>query len=486
MLGPKQTTWKIIYTHFDGPERRAVELLNREVGRRIIRQPGTNILHVLPCEEETPDTKIDQNLIIVGTRAESPLAARFVSADEVPMGGYAVKVVNAPSNPEGRIVVITANESERLPEGAVAFIDDYPARHAPLHGGLQYPDRIFDFDLPPDLLASTPGFRARSVFAWGHTLNDYRGYLRDLSRLRMNRLILWNDVVPLNMPDIIQTAHAYGIEVFPGFAWGWIDGCANITDISQKRLDKLREDVVRNYEENYSELGCDGIYFQSFTERGDDTIGGRQIAETVTDFVNATSADLLQLHPDLKIEFGLHAPSVRTHLDQIARVDSRVEIVWEDCGTFPYNYIPVVHSEEDYLEAEHFTDQMLDLRPDAPTGLAFKGMATIDWCGGFVNQRGPFILGDNVPELLVHDRGLRDDAWRMFSAQWVRYGRYALRLARHIHEKTQGDCHLCMVGLLDGGRWLPEALCSEIFWSPLDNWDDLLERVMMRPGLQIG
>lgn len=486
MLGPKQTTWKILYSRFEGPERRAVELLNREVGRRVIRKAGTNQLHVLPCEAEKAQEKIDGNVIVVGTRSESPIAARFVEAAEIPAGGYAVKVVADPGNEEARIVVITAEDPERLADGAVAFIDDYPARHVPIHGGLQYPDRIFDFDLPPDLLASAPGFKARSVFAWGHTLNDYRSYLRDLARLRMNRLILWNDVVPLNIADIIRTAHAYGIEVFAGFAWGWIDGCAQIQDIGPKMLADLQASVIRNYEENYRDAGYDGVYFQSFTERADDTIGGRQIAGTVTDFVNATAAELLALHPALKIEFGLHAQSVWKHLGQLARVDPRVEILWEDCGAFPYSYLPVVKDEAAYLEAERFTDRLIDLRPGAPLGLAFKGLATIDWWGGFVTQRGRFLLGENVPEMTAHDRALRDDAWRTFSAQWVRYGRYALRLARHVHERTGDSTHLCMVGLLDGGRWLPEALCAEIFWSPLDEWDDLLERVMKRPGLQIG
>ena len=38
----------------------------------------------------------------------------------------------------------------------------------------------------------------------------------------------------------------------------------------------------------------------------------------------------------------------------------------------------------------------------------------------------------------------------------------------------------------DGGRWLPEAICAEIFWNPDDDWATLLERVMLRPGLQMG
>ncbi|MBO5669983.1 MAG: hypothetical protein J6S41_00405, partial [Clostridia bacterium] len=54
-------------------------------------------------------------------------------------------------------------------------------------------------------------------------------------------------------------------------------------------------------------------------------------------------------------QFGLHATSVNTHLDSIARVDKRVEIVWEDCGEFPYGYTPRVESEAEFEKSLDFT-----------------------------------------------------------------------------------------------------------------------------------
>jgi hypothetical protein len=40
-------------------------------------------------------------------------------------------------------------------------------------------------------------------------------------------------------------------------------------------LKKLQRKIVEEYESKYAPIGCDGIYFQSFTERGDEYIGGR-------------------------------------------------------------------------------------------------------------------------------------------------------------------------------------------------------------------
>lgn len=485
MLGPKQTTWKIIYSHVDGPARGAVELLSREIGRRVTRKAGFFDLHVLPCERETPGTRLDENAIIVGMPEESPLVARFIPRGEIPAGGYAVNVFPNPKNPEARVVVIAAASPAMLLAGAVAFIDDYPALAAPVHGGLRYPDRLFDFDLPPRALAAAPRVATRGIFAWGHPVNDYRGYLRDMARLKLNRLILWNDYVPINARDIVRDAHGLGIDVLFGFAWGWVDGCGRLTDISPAALAAIRGQVIRRYEEDYRDIGCDGIYFQSFTERNDETIGGRLIAAVVADFVNDVAGELLRRHPGLLIQFGLHASSVRRHLEAIARVDPRVDILWEDCGAFPYAYIPAC-DERAFADTLRFTERILALRPGAPTGLVFKGFATLDWCGHFHHQKGPFILGENDPEILTHDRRLRDDAWRVFSAEWVRHGGRALQVARLAREIAGAGVGLYMAGLFDGGRWLPEAICAEIFWNPDDDWATLLERVMLRPGLQMG
>ena len=65
-------------------------------------------------------------------------------------------------------------------------------------------------------------------------------------------------------------------------------------------------------------------------------IGEKLIAETVVDFVNDTAGALLAKYPDLHIQFGLHAWSVKNHTEYIAKVDPRVYIVWENCGAFPF------------------------------------------------------------------------------------------------------------------------------------------------------
>lgn len=151
----------------------------------------------------------------------------------------------------------------------------------------RYHNELFTEPLPDYEQAFAPKVPVRNIFTWGHPITDYREYIDNMARLRFNELIVWNDFVPLNAREIVDYAHEYGIRIVFGYAWGWSRTCG-ATDIT--RLDALADEIVATYERDYAPLGLDGIYFQSFTEMNEDRIGGRLVAEVVTEFVNDVSA----------------------------------------------------------------------------------------------------------------------------------------------------------------------------------------------------
>ncbi|MBR0189939.1 MAG: hypothetical protein IJQ23_06100, partial [Clostridia bacterium] len=278
---------------------------------------------------------------------------------------------------------------------------------------------------------------------------------------------------------------SYGIEILFGYEWGWIDGCNKITDIGPTRLAETKKRIIRHYEENYAQINCDGIYFQSFTERRDEYIGGRLIAEAVTTLVNETAAELLSKYPNLKLQFGLHASSVKNRLNEIAKVDKRVEILWEDCGVFPYSYYPEVNDEKQFEETLDFTKKILTLRGNAPVGLVFKGAMVLDW-NKFVHQSGRFVLGNNAGAIIGNDQRIREGAWRIFSAEWMQYGNYAKRMLEFIKENALGDVNMCMAGMFDGGIYLPQALCAQMFRNVDFEYGEILKRVARRGYVKLG
>lgn len=467
--------WKILYSDYSGMEKKAIELVAREMGRQIIRDKGIYTIHVLACEKI--GAPIDKNVVVIGRYDANPVIQRFISREDIPENGYAVKVMDNPDQPELKIALITGMTDRDVFYGAIDFVDDYFVFAAPVASSCRLTQEIFEQKHMPDYFsASAPHTKTRGIFTWGQPIIDYRNYIENMARMRLNQLIIWNDFVPLNANDLVQYAHEFGIEVLWGFAWGWSTDC---NQIDLEHLDQLTESVIAEYEEKYACIEGDGIYFQSFTELPVPTIGGKLIAEVVTDFVNQTADRLLQRHPGLHIQFGLHASSVKDHLHYLSHVDPRVEILWEDCGTYPFFYLPIVKDDSDYQSTRNFTEDVIQLRGDAPLGLVFKGQLTLDWFR-FTHQSGPYIIGNESPDLVQHDREMMQPMWRILQSEWIKNGHYAHELFAEVAEKYSGNVGCYMAGTLPGGIWFPTALCAQLFWDSTQPFADIVEKVSKR------
>ena len=468
------TTWKLIYNSFDGMQRRAVELIHKQLGARVLRDGNTYTIHTLPIEPE--GAPLARSTVVVGRYDQSPLIRAHIDRRDIPSGGYTVRVMANPEQPDGNLVLITGGSDREVFYGATDFVFDYLSGAAPRNSSVRNTWDTFARPLPDYFHATAPAIRTRGIWTWGHPINDYRAYIENMANLRLNQLTLWNDHLPLNAADIIAYAHSYGIEVIWGFAWGWSTNC---NQIDFDRLPALTAQVAETFRSKYAPLDVDGIYFQSFTELHKETIGGRLIAREVTDFVNATAAELYRTHPELKIQFGLHATSVRNHLREIARIDPRIEIVWEDCGPAPYNYYHGEQDEAAFAENVRFTDQMIDLRPDGKSSLAYKGHVVMDWTR-FVHQSGPYLLGEASRDLIRHDVEMVTPLWRVVQADWMKYGEQTHRMTRHIADKTGGDISVCAVCQFAGGCWYSLALTAQLLWNPRESYCDTCARVARR------
>ena len=474
--------WQIIYTNYSGMEKKAVELISKEMGSQILRDNGIYTIHVLACRQ-LKEMQPDENAVVIGLQGENELIDCFISPEEIPADGYVVKVMDNPDAAGLKLVLITAKEPAALFYGAVDFVDDYFSAAVPAHGAVKLADEIFDHPLPDYYHASAPAVKKRSIFTWGHPINDYRDYIENMARLKLNQLIIWNDFVPLNARDIVDYAHEFGIQIIWGYAWGWSRQCDTI---DLETLDDLADQIITTYEQQYRDTGCDGIYFQSFTELYKDKIGDRLIAEVVTEFVNHVSGKLLAKYPDLFVQFGLHATSVRNHLEFIGQVDPRVEILWEDCGAFPYSYFANSQDEQAWLRTVEFTDRILNLRESGSIGMLYKGFMTLDWVGDrFVHQSGPYIMGMASHRTVEHDLRVLTPIWRRLQTEWMLNGERVLDMTRHIVEHGSKNVTLGMAGQFAGGIWLPEALCAQILWDCSRSYPEILELVSKRRSVEI-
>lgn len=478
----KQTDWKIIYSNYSGITKKAINLLSKEAGKFLIREEMVYSIYVLSCEKE--GCEVSKSAFFIGLYDECPTIRKFVSEEEVPADGFAVKVVRNPDDEEGSFVFLTARCERELFYAVVSFLDDYIPEHAPSGGANVMVDLMFDSPLPECSYSQVADHKTRSVFTWGHSINDYRAYIDNMARLRLNEVIIWNDYIPINIEDIIEYAHSYGIRVVLGYSWGWREIGNKAAEITEETIENLKELVIRTYREKYAPVKCDGIYFQAFTERQEERVGGKLISTLVTDMVNDIAEELWKTTPDLRLIFGLHATSVKNRLEEIARVNPKIEILWEDCGAFPFNYVSYVKDEQKYEDTIPFVKEILALRGGKGVGFAFKSIMMLDWSKK-VGQSGPYVMGENSVEIADHDRRLRAKSWRFYASDWMRYGKYATRMMKVVKDNQLSDTTMCIAGTFDGGIYLPFALYAEMFFKTDEDYVQTLQRVARRSCIRV-
>ena len=357
-------------------------------------------------------------------------------------------------------IVVTGDGEAMLLYAAVEFYGRYIpyAREAHRHGPDVYYFRpLFEGEMPPYRYEARPRFENRGIWTWGHVIYNYKKLIDRMVFLKLNTLTVWNDHAPLNAGDVVAYAHENGVKIIWGFSWGW-DTSTDAHDVAD--LERLSDSIVAVYREEYASAGGDGIYFQSFTETNEEKIGDILIADAVTRLVNRTAGRILSLSPGLHIQMGLHATSVKKKLAYIGKVDPRVSIVWEDCGAFPFHYMP--GNIEGFEETEAFTDEIHSLR-DGGFGAVLKGLICLDW-GKFRHLPAAISIGTASAEKLEEVAEAKREIWRYVQTRWIRNARYAHRMLGHFGRSDE-LAFLLEDGALEHDIFFPAALAAEMLWS---------------------
>lgn len=414
----------------------------------------------------------DKRCIYVGTRD----SLQYIKDADIDIPehseGYAIKV-------SGGDVIIAGYDDAGALYGCIDFYNKYILSLEYPHDEMNYRHNPFCTFLPDYSTASYPSIKSRGIWTWGHVIYDYRAFIDNMVRLKMNTLILWNDYAPLNAADVVEYAHACGIKLIFGYSWLWENGCDKV-DISNPRASI--DEIISKYEKEYLPLGADGLYFQSFTEIDREYLGGKLIAEAVTDFVNEASAALLDRYPDLELQFGLHARSVKNRLEYIERVDPRVRIVWEDCGAFPLSYVRP-DDEEDIEKTLSFLRRISTLRSDEDRfGVVSKGMVKLDW-PTFEHIEGPVEIGASTRDFRRAKILGKSRIWRYIQSLWLAYADQAHATVRAMRE-ARGEDFVCTAlvedGMFECNIMYPVALYSEMMWDACGNTQKMIKDVSQR------
>ena len=99
-----------------------------------------------------------------------------------------------------------------------------------------YFDTPFHEKLPVWSKISAPDVEDRGIWTWGHTIYDYRSFMDNMLRLKMNEIVVWNDYAPINAREIADYAHSLGMKLIWGFAWGWGVDCNTSAQLDEASL----------------------------------------------------------------------------------------------------------------------------------------------------------------------------------------------------------------------------------------------------------
>ncbi len=473
--GPR---WELVFGSFDGVERSAVvalqQILQYYVPYTLVVRPAGGVR-----------TAELEHAAVIGTPSSNTLLAGLIAAGHLvaPDGeeGYSLALLDSPWKPGCRLLAV-AGTDER---GALYGAHEAAAR---LFSGGTLLDGFGGADRAGHPARSgsfadreSPSVRNRGLWTWGYAITSYRGYLDNMARLKMNALTIWNDRVPHNMRDVIEAAHARGIRVTLGFHWGWgHKGSLDLSSAGDRR--RIRETVLETYASQYADLPHDGIYFQTLTEHKDLELRGRSTAHWACQLANETAGALLERHPGLAIQFGLHATSIGENYRDLAGLDPRVAIVWEDCcGQIPYTYHPAqdVEVTADFETMLDYSRRIAAFRPGLEFSLVPKGWTCIRWQNDFENH-GAFILGEQNRLRSRERLMMRQNEWDRINAHWFENFPLAARFYR---ELLAVNPVLSATGLVEDGLFeemiQPSvALFAETIWNPARPDGEILRRAL--------
>ena len=481
-----ENRWILVIDGYEGIRKSAINLFNGYVAGLV-----PYVLPIKMVSELTAKELENNNIIAVGSVKTHPVLEKYAKLNLIDEPnkeeGYSI-FVGKPNKENEKIytIAIAGYDDKGVLYGCMEFINAYLGDHIHKGGyvwGASHYQNILDKELNEFKCSNYPKIKTRAIWTWGYVIYDYKSFFENMAKLKLNEVVIWNDHVPFNAKDVVEYAHSYGIKVIWGFSWGWFSKLRTVVNdlCKEEGLKKIKLEVLSVYSKQYANMNADGIYFQSFTELKETNIDGKPIAQIVTELVNDIAGELLKINPNLHIQFGLHATSVKPSLDILKTLDKRIYIVWEDCGAFPYTYTS--DNVEDFEDTYNFTNRILTLRGDNEKfGAVFKGMSNLDWSNFEHHHNKSYIMGTYNKKFIREREITRGKIWKIALGGWLKNANYCQKMVELI-SKNENSIVQALVedGMFEYKIPLPVAIYADLLWNNSEKVEDVIYKASKSP-----
>lgn len=472
--------WTIVFGNYTGVERYAIRELNKLVQKYV---PYT--LRVVPASSFRLEENQEANLIFIGTTTTNSFLNQFAQEKKFSppnsaiKESYTISILDNPVHQESQYILLCGVDEN----GVLYAVRDFQHYLVPnaieVASYGEYTHQPFINPFNKTEISDYPRIPYRGLWTWGHVVYDYRRYLDNLSKWKLNIVVIWNDYIPINAKEIVNYAHERGIKIIWGYSWCWGE---KLDPTAPGELEKWTKIVIDKYETEIKDTGADGIYFQIFTETYETTIKQQSIPELSVLWVNTISRKLLEKYPELWIQFGLHAISIKNNIEPLAEIDKRISIIWEDVGlpkpVFPFWYEPTAPTPEELGQLLQYTNSISHLRGEKEkSGLVIKGMTNLNW-NKFEHLPNSIIVGEYPAEYIRHRAEQKQVRWNYIESCWKNHLDCVQKIISIMQTaKIQNTTILSLVedGLWEEKMWLPVVLFAETIWNPTKPVKEIIE-----------
>jgi hypothetical protein len=474
--------WTIVFGNYTGVEGYAIRELNQLVQKYV-----PDIVRVVPAKAFHLEEDKEANLIFIGTTVSNSFFNRFAQEkkfsppDPANKESYTISIFNNPVHPEAQYILLCgADENGTL--YAVRDFEHYLVPNAiKVASSGEYIHQPFINPFEKTEISDYPRIPHRGLWTWGHVIYDYRRYLDNMSKWKMNIAVIWNDYIPINAKEIVTYAHERGIKIIWGYSWCWGE---KLDPTAPGELEKWTHRVIEKYETEIKNTGADGIYFQIFTETYETTIQQKSIPELSVLWVNTIGRKLLEKYPGLWIQFGLHAISIKNNIQPLAEIDKRISIIWEDIGlpkpVFPFWYEPTGPTPAELTQLTQYTESISQLRgKQERVGLVIKGMTNLNW-NIFAHLPNSILVGEYPEEFIRHRAEQKQARWNYIESCWKKELDCVQKIIGTMEQAQLLDTTI--LGLVEDGlweekMWLSVKLFAESMWNPIISTQEIIDKI---------